>query len=144
MSSGKRVQRSKKAATQKRSSTKDIARGAAAKPSRKTRRRRPYVRRLEGRRGVEVWLVDGSYIRKNVDEEFSNFGHHGSFQEIPKNEIWIDVEADPDEHRFFVAHAALERRLMLGGKDYDSARRQANRMERKLRIGAGDLRKVTA
>ena len=104
--------------------------------------RRPYIRRIYNRRGVEAWLVDGSYIRKNIDEEFSNFGHHGSFDCVPKNEIWLDQESDPDEHRFFLAHAALERRLMLAGKDYDAARRQANKMERKMRIAAGDLQKV--
>jgi hypothetical protein len=115
-------------------------------PKRKTpqrKPRRPYIKRLYNRRGVEAWLVDGSYIRKNIDEEFSNFGHHGSFDCIPKNEIWLDQESDPDEHRFFLAHASLERRLMLAGKDYDSARRQANKVERKMRIATGDLRKLT-
>ncbi len=107
------------------------------------KRQRPYIERIYHRRGVEAWLVDGSYIRKNIDEEFSNFGHSGSFDSIPKNEIWIDQESDPDEHRFFLAHASLERRLMCAGKDYDAARRQANKMERKMRIAAGDLRKLT-
>jgi len=107
------------------------------------KRRPPYIERLYNRRGVEAWLVDGSYIRKNIEEEFSNFGHSGSFDSIPKSEIWIDQESDPDERHFFLAHAAFERRLMLAGKDYDAARRQANKMERKMRIAAGDLRKLT-
>jgi len=118
-----------------------MARPKKTQGSRKPRR--PYIERIYNRRGVEAWLVDGSYIRKNIDEEFSNFGHSGSSDAIPKNEIWIDQESDADEHRFFLAHAALERRLMLAGKDYDAARRQANKMERKMRVAAGDLRKLT-
>ena len=90
-----------------------------------------------------VWLVEGSYIRKNVDGEFSNFGHHYSFAEIPENEIWLDHESDPDEHEFFLHHAVLERRLMRQGADYDTARRKANHAERKMRVAAGDVRKVT-
>ena len=105
-------------------------------------RRPPYVLCLERRGPLAVWLVDGSYVRKNIDEEFSNFAHHYSLSEIPKNEIWIDQETDQDEQRFFVHHAVLERRLMRDGADYDTARRAANREERRLRVAAGDLRKV--
>ena len=78
-----------------------------------------------------------------MDEEFSNFAHHFSTPEIPRNEIWIDGETDPDEVRFFLRHALVERRLMAAGSDYDSARRAANKEERRLRVAAGDLRKVT-
>jgi hypothetical protein len=108
-------------------------------------RRLPYLERLARRASVAVWLVDGSWVRTNRDVEFSNFGHHWTFPKlIPKDEIWIDQEADPDEHRFYRAHAFLERRLMAQGKDYDTARRKANDHERKLRVNAGDVRKVTA
>jgi hypothetical protein len=104
------------------------------------RRRLPYLRRVEQRGPVAVWLVDGAYVRKNIDEEFSNFGHHYSFSEIPKNEVWLDQEAVPDEQRFFAHHALVERELMAHGKDYDRAREQANREEREMRARAGDVR----
>src|SRR5260370_15233337 len=106
------------------------------------RRRPPYLQLLERRGPVSVWLVDGAYVRKNIDEEFSNFGHHYSYGEIPKDEVWLDQEAVPDEQRFFVAHALLERKLMAEGKDYDTAREAANAEERQLRIAAGDVRKL--
>lgn len=117
-----------------------------ASPSpRSPKRRLPYLERMQKRGGVEVWMVEGSWVRTNRDEEFSNFGHHWTFPKlIPKEEIWIDKESAPDEHRFYFAHAYMERRLMAGGKDYDSARRQANAHERKLRVASGDVRKVTA
>ena len=104
--------------------------------------RLPKVRLLQRRGPLSVWLVNGSYIRKNIDEEFSNFGHHWSVAEIPAKEIWIDQETDSDEQRFFIRHAIVERRMLRGGADYDVARHAANREERRMRVEAGDLRKV--
>lgn len=108
----------------------------------KRKRRLPYLSCLQRRGPLSVWLVDGSYVRKNVDEEFSNFGHHFSFSTIPTNEIWIDQEAQPDEQRFFIRHAAVERRLLRAGVEYEKARRLANRAERAMRVASGDLKKV--
>src|SRR5205823_4199696 len=51
---------------------------------RKRQIRHPRVKYLGRRGGLSAWIVDGSYVRKNIDEEFSNFGHHYSFNEIPK------------------------------------------------------------
>ena len=106
-------------------------------------RRRPYLERLARRGPLYVWLVDGSYIRTAKEIEFSNFGQHYDFPSlIPRNEIWLDYEADPDEHAFFIAHAVLERRLRAQGADPEVARRKANARERALRAATGDLRKV--
>src|SRR6202022_254758 len=80
--------------------------------------------------------------RKNIDIEFSNFGSHYTVEAIPKNEIWIDAETVPDEQRFFVAHARMERRLLIAGADPEAARQAANHEERRMRVAAGDLRKV--
>jgi hypothetical protein len=114
----------------------------AKKPNRSPRRRMPYMRRLEQRGPVSVWLVDGAYVRKNIDEEFSNFGHHYSCSAIPQDEVWLDQETVPDEQRFFLHHACVERELMAQGKDYDAARQVANREEREMRVRAGDVRKL--
>jgi hypothetical protein len=91
---------------------------------------------------VSVWLVDGSYVRKNIDEEFTNFGHHFSIASIPRDEIWLDIEQVPDEQQFFVHHALIERRLMARGMDYEAARTVAIAEERKMRLKAGDMRRV--
>jgi len=105
-----------------------------------TSRKPPYVACVRHRGPVGIWLVDGAYVRKNIDEEFSNFGHHFSASEIPRDEIWLDKEADPDEQRFFIRHALEERRLMLQGKSYDVARLAACAAERAMRAKSGDLR----
>ncbi len=107
-----------------------------------TKRKPPYVACVRHRGPVTIWLVDGAYVRKNIDEEFSNFGHHYAFPEIPRQEIWLDKEADPDEQRFFIRHALEERRLMAAGKDYDTARLAACAAERRMRAKAGDIQRV--
>jgi hypothetical protein len=102
----------------------------------------PYLQCVGARHGVKIWIVDGAYVRKNIDEEFSNFGHHFSIPEIPLNEIWLDREGHPDEQRFFIAHAVVERSAMVDGKSYDTARELACDAEYRLREHSDDLRRV--
>jgi hypothetical protein len=104
--------------------------------------RPPYLHYVGARQGVRIWTVDGAYVRKNIDEEFSNFGHHYSIAEIPVDEIWLDQEAHPDEQRFFITHAIVERRAMVDGKTYDVARHLAIDAEYRLRAHCTDLRRV--
>lgn len=103
----------------------------------------PYLQKLEERGKFQVWLVDGSYIRGHIDEEFTNFGQHYRYQYIPQNEFWIDHEAKHDEHRFFIEHLLLEHRLMAQGIPYEKALVEADHAERKERRRAGDLAKIT-
>jgi hypothetical protein len=113
------------------------------KKKRTVTRRSPYLRRLERRGPLSIWLVDGAEVRKNIDIEFSNFGSHYTIDEIPQNEIWLDAETDQDEQRFFIRHALTERKLLKAGKDAEVARKTANHEERRMRVAAGDLRKVS-
>jgi len=39
----------------------------------------PYLEKIDERGNLQVWIVDGSYIRGHIDEEFTNFGQHYSF-----------------------------------------------------------------
>jgi hypothetical protein len=103
----------------------------------------PYLQQEEVRNDFTIWVVDGSYIRTRIDEEFTNFGQHYRFPYIPEREFWIDQEAHHDEHRFFVEHLLVENRLMAGGMPYEQAIVEADRAERKERRRAGDLRAVT-
>jgi hypothetical protein len=95
---------------------------------------KPYLR-LSGRvEGFNVWVVDGRYVRENLDEEFTNFGEHFEFPFIPASEFWLDEENSPGEERFFIDHLLLEWRLMARGSDYDSALEQADKAERSERL----------
>lgn len=103
----------------------------------------PYIERADEIGGLQIWVVDGEYIREHIDEEFTNFGHHFSFTFIPERELWLDKEAHPDERRFFIDHLLVERRLMAKGVSYDDALVVADRAERKERRRAGDVRVLT-
>jgi hypothetical protein len=103
----------------------------------------PYLERIDQRGKIQVWIVDGIYVRTHIDEEFTNFGQHFAFPYIPENEFWIDREAEHDEHNFFIEHLLIEHRLMAKGMAYDDALAIADRAERKERRRAGDLKRLT-
>ena len=103
----------------------------------------PYLHRDETRGDFQVWIVEGPYIRGHIDEEFTNFGQHYRYPYIPENEFWIDKEAEHDERTFFIDHLLVEHDQMAKGASYADAITQADRVERKERRRAGDVRKVT-
>jgi hypothetical protein len=79
--------------------------------------------------GFSVWIVDGNYIRTNIDEQFNNFGQHYRFKFIPNKEFWIDRESCPGEEKFFIDHLLVENRLMAQGISYNMADEKADRKE---------------
>jgi hypothetical protein len=103
----------------------------------------PYISLAEERGGLKIWIVDGSYVRGHIDEEFTNFGQHFRFPYIPLDELWLDQEAEHDERQFFIDHLLVERRLMKAGRPYAEAIVDADRQERRERRLAGDVRKST-
>lgn len=108
------------------------------------KRQLPYLKKLAQRGKVGVWLVDGAWLRTNIEQEWDNFGHHYGAKFIPENEIWLDIQAQPDEQAFFITHALVERRLLARGIDEEEARLKANDAEIEARKKAGDLKKVLA
>ena len=103
----------------------------------------PYLQKDETRNEVQVWIVDGPYVRGHIDEEFTNFGQHYRYPYIPEKEFWIDHEAEHNEKAFFIEHLLVEHDLMAKGASYADALTQADRVERRERRRAGDVRKVT-
>jgi hypothetical protein len=103
----------------------------------------PYLKKVGQRGRITIWMVDGTYVRTHMDEEFTNYGQHYGFSCIPEQEFWLDKEADPDEQSFFVDHLLVEHRLMAGGTSYDDALEAADSAERAERKKAGDVEKLT-
>jgi hypothetical protein len=101
------------------------------------------VQQIGERGNFKVWIVDGSYIRGHIDEEFTNFGQHYRYSYIPQDEFWIDQEAKQDETQFFIDHLLVEHRLMAKGMSYEEALVKADQAERRERRRAGDLRLLT-
>ena len=105
--------------------------------------KKPYLRKIDRRGDIEVWIVDGSYVRGHTDEEFTNFGQHYRYPYIPRNEFWIDEEAEHDEHKFFIEHLLAEHRLMAQGLSYGDAIVAADKVERRERRRVGDVARAT-
>lgn len=104
---------------------------------------KPYLRKIDTRGDIQVWTVDGSYVRGHIDEEFTNFGQHFRYPYVPENEFWLDAEAKDDEHQFFIEHLLVEHKLMAGERSYAEALVAADNAERKERRRAGDLTRAT-
>lgn len=103
----------------------------------------PYLKNTGQRGKIAIWIVDGTYVRAHLDEEFTNFGQHYAFECIPENEFWLDKEAAENERKFFVAHLLVEHRLMKKGVSYDDALEAADSAERAERKKSGDAEKLT-
>lgn len=103
----------------------------------------PYLKKVGERGRIGIWIVDGTYVRTHIDEEFTNYGQHYAFTFIPKEEFWIDREGKPDELKFFVHHLLIEHRLMARGVPYDDALEAADKAELAERKKSGDVQKLT-
>lgn len=66
----------------------------------------PYIKRYRLRSSVEIWIVDGEYIRNNIDVDFCL----GQF-DVKSNEIWID--AGQEGIIYSVLHELCERTLII-------------------------------
>ncbi|MDD5012654.1 MAG: hypothetical protein PHQ66_03375 [Candidatus Nanoarchaeia archaeon] len=95
--------------------------------------KKPYVKKFSKIANFTVWIVDGKYIRDNIDEEFTNFGQHYRFNFIPKDELWIDREGVPGEEKFYINYLLAENRFMAKGISYSNAVDKANIIEKKER-----------
>ena len=104
--------------------------------------KKPYIRKICAISEIEVWLVDGAYVRKNICEDFVNYDHHYHMSFIPKNEFWIAKEAKHDETRFYIDRMLTERRLMAAGVSHEEANRKAEIVERGERSKSKMMQKL--
>jgi hypothetical protein len=88
-----------------------------------------YVKKKEEIGKFMVWIVDGDFIRSNIEEEFTNFACHYQFSFIPKNEIWLDKQSSADESNFYIDRLLYQIRLIEGGMPYDKSYDLAERKE---------------
>jgi hypothetical protein len=98
--------------------------------------KKPYLKKFANISGFNVFIVDGEYIRENMDEEFTNFGQHYRFKFIPKNEFWIDKERDEGEERYYIDSMLVMNRLMAMGVSHDDAVKKADAVERRERANS--------
>lgn len=115
---------------------------------------RPYISMIDEIENLTVWLVDGLWVRKYIQKEFTNFAHHetaprgiggDAFKEIPENEFWIDLAVNPEEIPYFIDHLLVEHFLMTErGFNYQRAEQEGIKVEERERHrGRFKERKVT-
>jgi 3-methyladenine DNA glycosylase AlkD len=99
------------------------------------KRGKPYIRLLRQEGGIEVWLVDGAHVRRKLDIDFTNFGHHFNFPCIPLGEFWLDREySEPSEEDFFIRNLIVDYRLSAKGASRRRALAAADAAERAMRL----------
>ncbi|MSR85485.1 hypothetical protein EXS71_03585 [Candidatus Uhrbacteria bacterium] len=82
---------------------------------------------------LTIRYVDGASVRKNLDPYFLLGGHDLVYSYIPKKEIWIDIQADPRDHKYTLIHELDERERMAKGLTYNNAHDFALATERMAR-----------
>ena len=78
---------------------------------------------------IEVYIVDGKYVRENMEIGFTHGGNPEVYDFIPEREIWIDSDLSRDEIIPTVLHEAIEYKLISNGINYDKAHDTANKIE---------------
>ena len=103
----------------------------------KAKPKMPYIRlykTVDG--GIKVYIVDGSYVRSEIDEQFTNFGQHYRFKYIPHDEFWLDKQHGVDEYNYYIGHLLIEYNDMRKGRSYDTALVEADKIEKAMRKGS--------
>jgi len=106
--------------------------------------KKPYIKKFSKLSNFTVWIVDGKYIRDNIDEEFTNYGQHYRFNFIPMNEFWIDKERKSGEEKYYIDSMLVMNRLMAKGVSHDEAVKKADTVERKERAKSNLMKKEVA
>lgn len=103
--------------------------------------RKPYIKKLKKIGKFTVWKVDGNYIRKHIEKEFTNYAQHRRFPVIPKWEWWLDKEYTSSEGQFYIDYLLAESRFIEQGMSVKDAIKNAARIERNERAksAAGKL-----
>jgi hypothetical protein len=83
--------------------------------------------------GLQIVLVDGTYVRNHMDSDFSQGGNGYRYNFIPKSEIWIDCQISEMEWPLIAFHECHEAELMKHGWSYSSSHDRAKQLEDELR-----------
>ncbi len=70
---------------------------------------------------IEVWIVDGNVVRRDIFPDFGFSGNDKAYYFIPPREIWLDNSMSCEDVKFSLLTETKERSLMSNGLGYDSA-----------------------
>lgn len=104
--------------------------------------KKPYLKKIGDFNSYHVYYVNGYYIRKNLDKEFTNFGSNRYFKFIPHHELWIDYENGKKEAKYFIDNFLMIQRELKNGRSYNDAVNIANRHEGAERSKSKHIQKL--
>jgi len=93
-----------------------------------------YRLRIGKRKGLEVWIVDGAKVRRELYTDFLFGGNDQRYKFTPEGEIWIDNSISVEELEFTIIHEITEREFMKQGMSYAKAHELATQEELRARI----------
>ena len=84
---------------------------------------------------IIVYIVDGDWVRTNINCDYVEGGHGYVYDYVPKDEIWVEDMVDKKEMWFNFQHELYERALMKADPklDYGDAHDKAVERETKQR-----------
>ncbi len=92
--------------------------------------KKPYLKLYKKIGNYNVWIVDGYYIRTNLDEEFTNCATYYEFKFVPKKELWIDKEFNKGEEKYYANYMLYFLKEIKKGKSYSEAVNVAEKIEK--------------
>jgi hypothetical protein len=81
----------------------------------------------------KVFLVNGEFVRNNLEIEFTMGSHKLMSDFIPKDEVWLDDRMSDNDILALIHHEVVEARLMRKGMSYEDAHALATKSEMKFR-----------
>lgn len=93
-------------------------------------------RLMSGRaNGMDICIVDGPFVRRNIYHEFLYGGNDERYLFVPRGEIWIDNSISAEEYRYTLAHELNEQSLMAKlGYTYSAAHDSSLKLELRMRL----------
>lgn len=104
--------------------------------------KKPYIKKIKDAGEFKIWYVDGAYIRKNIDPNFTNFADNNDFGFIPKDEFWIDEEHGIPEKNYFIKYFLTKRKLVKKLKNIKKAQKKAEMIEKNQREKSRKIQKI--
>ncbi len=83
--------------------------------------------------GFKICLVNGEFVRNNLETDFTMGSHHLVSEFIPNHEIWVDVRNSKNDIFSLIHHELTEAKLMKEGMSYEDAHAIATQKEEEFR-----------
>jgi hypothetical protein len=102
---------------------------------------KPWIRRIEEIGPLSFWEVDGGWIRKYLDKNFTNWaiGLDPRFKAvIPSDEAWVDKGYNPSELPYFIENMLTFWLALKQGYSRQRAEKRAIQVEQRERHRAGE------